>query len=85
MSLSKTVTVTFSWEQLTRELEAGAGKDPAGDDPYLISSLQKQCVHELGTAAAEIVSTVPASPTRPSPGPGGCLGVRAARKVAMMP
>ena len=60
MSTSNTFTLTFSWDQLARELERMA----AGDTqkvmiPYLVSSLQKQhAFMNSELLLREIVSTV---------------------------
>lgn len=60
MSLSKTVTVTFSWEQLARELDRLApGETQQVMIPYLVSSLQKQSPFmNSELLLREIVSTV---------------------------
>jgi hypothetical protein len=60
MSLSKTVTVTFSWDQLALELDRLApGETQQVMIPYLVSSLQKQSPFmNSELLLREIVSTV---------------------------
>ena len=60
MSLLKTVTLTFSWDQLAQELDRLApGETQQVMIPYLVSSLQKQSPFmNSELLLREIVSTV---------------------------